>query len=381
MPGGRVGGVTVHLDAATAQPLHPAAREALLTALDDGWGDPERRYAAGRHARRLSDAAAETVAAAVGARPDEVALVAGDTLATTLGVLGLLRGRRRAGDGVVHSAVEHSAVLHAAATARPVEVGVDRWGRVDATAFAEAVAVPGTALAALQSANGEVGTVQPVDAAAQACALAGVPLLVDATASLGRAPLPDGWSVLTGAARTFGGPGGVSLLVVRTGTRFPPVLPGQERAPRAPVPLAVATAVALQAAVAERGAEDARLRPLVGRLRTEVASRVPGVDVVGDPDLRLPGVLTFSCLYVDGESLTAALDAEGFAVSSGSACTSSTLQPSHVLAAMGALTSGNVRVSLARTTTPDDVERFLAVLPGVVARLRREAGVEEALWT
>ncbi|MCU1690916.1 MAG: aminotransferase class [Frankiales bacterium] len=371
--------MTVHLDAATAAPLRPAAREALLTALDDGWADPDRRYAAGRHAQRLRQAAAETVAAAVGARPDEVVLVAGDVLATTLGVLGLLQARRRAGDGVVHSAVEHSAVLHAAATARAVEVGVDARGRVDAGAFAAAVTAPGVALAALQSANGEVGTRQPVAEAAEACGASGVPLLVDATASLGRAPVPAGWSVLTGAARTFGGPAGVSLLVVRTGTRFAPVLPGQERAPLAPVPLAVATAVALQAAVAESAAEDARLRPLVARLRTEVAARVPGVDVVGDPDDRLPGVLTFSCLYVDGESLTAGLDAQGFAVSSGSACTSSTLQPSHVLAAMGALTSGNVRVSLSRTTTADDVERFLVVLPGVVSRLRREAGVEGLL--
>ncbi|MCW2778118.1 MAG: cysteine desulfurase, partial [Frankiales bacterium] len=340
---------------------------------------PERRYAAGRRARLLRDGAREAVAGVVGARPDEVRLVAGDALATTLGVLGALRARRRTGDVAVHSAVEHSAVLHACATGTPVEVGVDPLGRVDAGAFATAVRSPGVAVACLQSANGEVGTVQPVEDAARACREAGVPLLVDATASLGRAPVPSGWSLLTGSARGVGGPGGVSLLVVRTGTRFAAALPGDDGVPVAPLPLALATAVALQAAAAEAPAEDARLRPLVARLRDRVAAEVPGVDVVGDPVDRLPSVLTFSCLYVDGESLTAALDREGFAVSSGSACTSSTLQPSHVLAAMGALTSGNVRVSLSRTTTSDDVDRFLAVLPGVVARLRREAGVDGLL--
>ncbi|MCW2608011.1 MAG: aminotransferase class, partial [Frankiales bacterium] len=206
-----------------------------------------------------------------------------------------------------------------------------------------------------------------------------VPLLVDATASLGREPVPGGWSVLTGSARGAGGPSGVSLLVVRTGTRFRAPLPGDERVPPAPLPLVVATAVALQAASDEAADEDARLRPLVDRVRAQVPRLVPGVDVVGDPSDRLPHVVTFSCLYVDGASLADALDAEGFAVGSGSACTSSTLEPSHVLAAMGALTSGNVRLSLSRDTRPDDVDRLLAVLPRVVAGLRRDAGVADLL--
>ena len=368
-----------YLDAATAAPLHPAARQALLAALDEGWADPARRHAPGRRARLLGDGAAEAVAAVVGARADEVSFVAGDVLATTLGVLAAARARRRVGDVVVHSAVEHSAVLLAAATATPVAVGVDEVGRVEARAFAQAVQGPGVALACLQTANGEVGTRQPVAEAAAACATAGVPLLVDATASLGREPVPDGWSVLTGSSRAWGGPAGVSPLVVRTGTRTSAALPGDDPLPPAPLPLVLAAAVGLQAAAAEAPAEDVRLRPLVDRLRAGVVAGVPGVDVVGDPVDRLSHVLTFSCLYVDGESLSDALDREGFAVSSGSACTSSTLQPSHVLAAMGALTSGNVRLSLNRGTTVDDVGRFLTVLPRVVARLRADAGVEGLL--
>jgi len=136
----------------------------------------------------------------------------------------------------------------------------------------------------------------------------------------------------------------------------------------------LAAAVALQAAESERVAEDARLRPLVDRIRAVVAQRVPDVEVVGDPVDRLPHLVTFSCLFVDGEQLLRALDEAGFEVSSGSSCTSSTLEPSHVLAAMGVLTHGNVRVSLSRLVTEADVNRFLDVLPGIVQRLRAEGG-------
>ena len=137
------------------------------------------------------------------------------------------------------------------------------------------------------------------------------------------------------------------------------------------VPGALAAAAALQAVVAERGEVDARQRALVDTLREHVA-RIPDVDVVGDPVDRLPHLVTFSCLYVDGEALVTELDRHGFGVASGSACTASTLTPSHVLAAMGALTHGNVRLSLTRETTPEQVEDFLAVLPGVINRLRAE---------
>ena len=220
------------------------------------------------------------------------------------------------------------------------------------------------------SASHEVGTVQPVAAVAQACAGAGVPLLVDAAQTVGRAPLPEGWSVLTASSHKWGGPAGVGLLIVRSGTRIdldPPPAPS--------VPLVVAAAAALRAARAEAEPESARLAPLVDRIRATVAATVPDVEVVGDPVDRLPHLVTFSCLYVDGEALLHALDRRGFAVSSGSSCTSSTLRPSHVLEAMGVLSHGNVRVSLHRETTAEQVERFLAELPGIVADLRTEAGV------
>lgn len=210
-----------------------------MAAFDDGWADPARLYTEARRAGQLLDAARAAVADVIGARPDEVTFCANGSVAAHLAVLGGLAGRRRTGRVFVHSAVEHSAVLHAAAQhGESVSVAVDRNGRVSTSAFADAVRAPGVALAALMSANHEVGTVQPVPEVAAACADAGVPLYVDAAQTLGRAPLPGGWSLLTASARKWGGPPGVGVLVVRTGTRWSAPHPADERergrAPGAP---------------------------------------------------------------------------------------------------------------------------------------------------
>ncbi|MEU6078545.1 aminotransferase class V-fold PLP-dependent enzyme [Micromonospora sp. NPDC047074] len=375
----------VYLDSATAAPLHPVARQALLAALDDGWADPGRLYTQARRARQLLDAAREATAQTLGVRADELSFTPSGTTAAHSAVLGGLAGRRRVGPALVHSAIEHSAVLHAAerhvaAGGTATSVPVDRLGRLDLAGWAAAVRTPGVALAALIAASHEVGTLQPVTEAVRECAEAGVPLYVDAAQVVGRAPVPAGWSVLSASAHKWGGPPGLGVLVVRKGTRWESPWPADEReAGRTPgtlnLPAVVAAAASLRAVTADAAAEAARLTPLVARIRARVAAEVPDVEVVGDPDRRLPHLVTFSCLYVDGEALLHALDRRGFAVSSGSSCTSSTLRPSHVLEAMGVLSHGNVRVSLHRETTEADVERFLDELPGVVAGLRAEAGV------
>jgi cysteine desulfurase len=379
--------VSGYFDAATASPLHPAARAALEVALDDGWADPRRVHREGRQARRLLDAARASTASSLGARPDEVMFASSGTAAIQLGMLGALAAGRRRGRHLVASAVEHSAVL---ATAQMHErdggtadlVGVDRLGRVDADAFAAALG-PETALACLQTANHEVGTAQPLGPVAEAAAAAGVPLFVDAAASTGRLGPAAAWDLLVASARKWGGPAGVGVLAVRTGTRWRSVLPDDEaeagRFPGGvPVPLAVAAAAALEAVEAERAAESARLSALVDRLRAEVPRRVPDVDLLGDPDPagRLPHVLAFSCLYVAGEALMTELDRAGFSVSSGSSCSSSALTPSHVLVAMGALTHGNVRLGLHAGVGDDDVAAFLDALPPIVAGLRAGAGAD-----
>jgi len=191
--------------------------------------------------------------------------------------------------------------------------------------------------------------------------------------SAGRIPVPAGWNLLSASARKWGGPAGVGVLVVRKGTRW--VSPWPQGQGSVNLPAVLAAAASLQAVHAEAEAENARLSALIDRIRATVAATVPDVEIVGDPVQRLPHLVTFSCLYVDGESLLHALDQRGFAVSSGSSCTSSTLQPSHVLAAMGALTHGNIRISLHRETTSSDVDRFLAELPGIVKELRTEVGM------
>ncbi|MGH8793970.1 MAG: cysteine desulfurase family protein [Stackebrandtia sp.] len=374
---------SVYLDAASACPLHPAAEQALHAALADGWADPGRRYSQARRARQLLDAARQTTAEVLGVRAEEVHFAANGTQAVHAGVLGALRAGRRRGDVFVHSAVEHSSVLHAAARheadgGRAAVAPVNRCGRVDVAKLAEAVSAPDVALVAVQSANHEVGTVQPIAEIAETCG--DVPLLVDAAQSVGRAETPAGWSMLTASARKWGGPAGVGVLAVRKHARWRSPWPQDVADPDMPgalnLPAVVAAAASLRAVAAEREAEAARLRRLTARIREQVA-KTPYVEVVGDPDDRLPHIVAFSYPFEDGEPLLTALDERGFEVSAGSSCTASALRPSHVLEAMGVLSHGNIRISLHRDTAEAEVDGFLKALPEAVARLRAEAGVAD----
>lgn len=358
-----------------------------MASLDEGWADPARLYREGRRARMLLDAAREAMAEAVGCRADELVFTSSGTRAVQAGIAGALAGRRRVGRHLIVSAVEHSSVLHSADAheadgGTATQVAVDRTGAVTAASYANALR-PDTALACLQSANHEVGTEQPVATVAEVCRAAGVPLLVDAAQSLGWGRVEDGWSLLTASAHKWGGPSGVGLLVVRKGVRFAPQGPADEReSGRAAgfenIPAIVAAAASLRAVRAEAAQEAVRLRELTERIRARVPGLVPDVEVVGEAERRLPGIVTFSCLYVDGETLLHELDRAGFSVSSGSSCTSSTLTPSHVLKAMGVLSEGNVRVSLPPGTAQEDVERFLEVLPMAVAGVREKLGAPVA---
>ncbi|MGI9155281.1 MAG: cysteine desulfurase family protein [Marmoricola sp.] len=370
-----------YLDGASSEPLRPAAREVLAKALEQGYADPRRLHGPARTARLLLDNARAVVAESLGVRADEVTFTPSGTHAVHLGVLGLLAGRVRAGNRLVVSAVEHSAVLHAgrwhqARGGEMVTVPVDPLGRVSPAAVTASLADSGpAAVMAVQTANHEVGTLQPV---AEIAARTEAPLFTDACASAGRLALPDGWAAAAASAHKWGGPAGVGVLLVRKGARWRQPFPGDDRIDERGtgfenVPGALAAAAALQATVAEADALAARQHALVDRVRAAAAA-IPDTEVVGDPVDRLPHLVTFSCLYVDGEALVTELDRLGFGVASGSACTASTLEPSHVLAAMGALTHGNVRVSLTRDTTAAQVDAFCRALPDVVARLRRELG-------
>ncbi len=360
-----------YLDSASSMPLHPAARAILERALTAGYADPRRLHQAGRRAQLILENARASVAESLGVRADEVTFTSSGTRACHLGVLGLARpGARIAASAVEHNAVMHAGEWHAERGGHFRTIPVDATGRV----------LPGTVPAdcdvlAVQSANHEVGTVQHVDEVTAGHEGA---VFVDACASGGRLALPRRWDALALSAHKWGGPAGVGVLVVRKAARWRPPFPADDRGDeRATGFENVPGALAAAAALAEVVADDtgrARQRALIDRVRRSVAE-IEDIDVVGDPADRLPHLVTFSCLYVDGEALVTELDRRGFAVASGSACTASTLRPSHVLAAMGALTHGNVRLSVDDATTEADIDRFLAVLPGAIADLRAEAGL------
>jgi cysteine desulfurase len=368
-----------YLDAASTTPLHPRARAALLEAMD-GFGDPSRLYGRGRRARTLLDRSREQLAAAVGAAPDEVIFTSGGTEAANLAVTGMARaaGRRR---HLVVSAVEHTSVL---APARALagqgfevtEVGVDGTGRVDPDELAEAVR-DDTLLVCLQHANHEVGTIQPVQEAAALAHERRALVLVDACQTLGRLPVDMaglGADLLVASGHKCYGPPGTGFLVASGRARPWPVLVGDEREHRRRagmenLPGIAAMAAAVTARVAEAPGERDRMAGLASRLLAGLAT-IPEVVVHGDPGQRLPHLVAFSVLYIEGEALLLLLDGEGIAVHSGSSCTADSQEPSHVLAAMGAITHGSVRVSFLRDTTESDVDRLLAVLPAAVADLR-----------
>lgn len=372
---------SAYLDTASAEPLHPAAREVLLAALDRGYADPRRLHRPARDARLLLDNARAVIAQEIGVRADEVGFTSSGSDAVHRGLLGLVRARANdAGGptGIVHTAVEHSSVLHAVEWRESPahrRVAVDHLGRVSADAVADAARADGVAAVAVQAANQEVGTRQPVD---ELDLPERMPLFVDAAAAIGRGPLPQRWSALAGSARKWGGPAGVGILAVRRGVRWTTPFPGDDGLDNLPgmaaPPLALAAAAALQAVRAEEAATAARHRGLTDRIRAAVGA-IPDTEVVGDPGDRLPHLVTFSCLYVAGDEIVTALDRRGFSVASGSACTASTLEPSHVLAAMGALTHGNVRVSLGRDTTADDVAALCSAVTEEVTRIRTSAGL------
>lgn len=374
-----------YLDWASQTPLHPAAREALLAAYDAGWADPTRLHREGRQARLLYDAAREAVADALGVSPPEVSFTSSGTAAAHLAVLGTLAGNRRRGPELIVSVIEHSCVLHAAAAHEAsggllTRLPVDGGGHVVMAALE-----PGerTALVSVQSANQEIGTRQHVADIAERCRAAGAPLHVDAAQSVGHEPVNVrewGCALLTASAHKFGGPAGAGVLVVREGTRWERPGPEDDRGdPRVSGPLdvpgAVATAAALVARAGEIGEEKVRLHAYTERIRAAAAA-IPDTQLHGDPDPseRLPHLVSMSFLYVDGEALLDRLASQGVAAASGSACTASSLSPSHVLEAISALTHGNLRVSLGRDTTEQDVDRLLNVLPAAVAELRAEAG-------
>lgn len=381
----------VNLDAMSGSASPPRAMAVWADAVARGWSDPQRAHAEGRAARALLDDSREQVATALGARADEIAFTSSLSQAHRRAVVGFAIGRMRSSTRVVSSAVEHSALLHACAALADgwrtpttsawdhTIVGVQPDGAVNAAEFVTAVNGAPTAFAVLQAANSEVGTLQPLADVAQQLA-SGTPLLVDGTALLGETGFGETpWDVLTASAAHLGAPAACAVLAVRAGTRWrSPDRPtdGYEHG-WVPGQPDIATIAAYAAALTESVADverSRRLSALTTQIRDAVPNLISDCVVVGAPHHRTSHIVTMSFLYVSGAALAAELDDAGFAVASGSACASDVLAPSHVLAAMGALTEGNIRVSLPWHITQADVDSFLNALPGCVARVRAKFG-------
>ncbi len=349
----------------------------MLPYLRDHHADPGRVHADGRVTRVAIEAAREQVAALIGARPREVVFTSGGTEAVNAAVYGAVR-RSRTNNRIVTTAVEHSSVLDACRRepVETVEVSVDAVGRFAAADVIDAV-TPTTALVSVQLANHEVGTLQPAAAICATARDAGVLVHVDACAAVGYTPVDFaalGADLMSVTAHPWGGPKGIGALVVRRGLRIPPFLVGgaQERARRAGIEN-IPAIVGLGAAAAEctdtAASEPARLRTLTDALRKGL-STTPGLVPYGDATTGLPNVVCFGVDGVEAEPVLLGLDQQGIAIHSGSACSSETLEPSPVLAAMGADADHALRVSVGWSSTETDVERFLTAFPDVVARLR-----------
>ena len=373
----------VYLDYAATTPLRAEARDAMLDVLSRRWGNPSSGHRWGREARAALEDARARLAAVIGAAPAEIVFTRGGTEADNLAVLGV--AAQDASRAVAVAAVEHKAVLAAAKAVggdRSISVPVDRDGVVHLDALEQIVRDCRPALVSVMWANNEVGAVQPVERIADLCAKAGVPFHSDAVQALGKLPVRVDRvraDLLAFSAHKLGGPRGAGALFVRRGTRLAPLLHGggQERGLRPgteDVAAATAFAVAAEQAEAEREEVVARIAALRDRLEAGLCERVPGlvINAAGAP--RLPTISNVSAPGADPEMLLPALDVEGVAASSGSACNSGAVSASHVLTAMGLpveLAGPSVRFSLGRDSTDADVDRVLEVFPQVLERLRR----------
>jgi cysteine desulfurase len=375
---------TAYFDHAATTPVDPQVLEAMLPYFGERYGNPSELHRMGREARAAVDEARASVAASLGAGEKEIVLTSGGTEADNLALFGYL-GRFRPGHLIV-SAVEHPAVMEAARALNrdgwAVDfVPVDSQGVVDLDAYEQAFR-DDTRLASVMYANNVVGTVQPVAGLSRIAHEKGAAFHTDAVQAVGSLPIDVGEldvDMLSLSAHKFHGPKGVGALYVKRGTRMQPMIHGggHERRLRSGtenVPGIVGMGVALTLATGLLPRVRPRLETLRDRLTRGLVERIPEVTSLGHPTQRLPGNVAFSVRYVEGESMLLQLDAAGFMVSSGSACASGSLEPSHVVLAMGLGAEeahGSMRVSLGRENTDEEADAFLEAFPPIVDKLRQ----------
>lgn len=378
----------IYLDHNATTPLHPGVLEAMTPYLTDHFGNGSSIHAYGREARNAIDTAREQVADLIGAKsPSEIVFTSSGTEADNHAIKGLaeLQRSRDAGHHIITSSVEHHAVLH---TCQHLEkhgfdvtyVPVDRYGRIHLDALREAIS-EATILISIMHANNETGTVQPIVEVAEIAAAHDIPLHTDAVQSVGKLPLDVQEleiSLLSLSGHKLYGPKGIGVLYIRRGMRLENLMHGgsherNRRAGSENVPAIVGLGAAAQIARKDRESYVEHLDCLTHKLRDGLHESLDGLHENGHPEHCLPGTLNISFEYVEGESLILRLDMEGICVSTGSACTSGSMEPSHVLAALGIqpqLAQGTVRFSLGRDNTEAEISEVIDKVPKIIEQMR-----------
>lgn len=373
----------IYLDHSATTPTDPRVAEAMRPYLEGQYGNPSSIYRAGQDARVAVEQAREKVAALIGAKPKEIIFTGGGTESDNSAIKGLALKK---GQGhLVTTAIEHPAVLNVVKwlekqgfSATYLPVGSD--GVVDPDEVKKSLK-PDTILISMMHANNEVGTIQPLEAVAAMAGERDIPFHTDAVQTVGKVPIDVGKmgvSLLSLSGHKFYGPKGIGVLYIRRGVRLEPCIHGghQEWGKRGGtenVPGIVGIGKAAEIAMEEMEDDEARVRVLRDRLETGLAERIEDLQFNGHREKRLSAVSNVCVKYVEGEAMLLRLDYHGIAASSGSACTSGTLEPSHVLLAMGItaeVAHSSLRFSLGKGNTGEQIEEVLEVLPPIVKKLR-----------
>lgn len=375
----------IYLDNAATTPVSPQVLEKMLPYFTDCFGNASSIYETGREARKAVDVARKQAAAAIHAKPQEIYFTAGGSESDNWAIKGAAFARQSKGKHIITTSVEHHAVLH---TCEWLEgqgfqvsyLPVDEYGLVSAQQV-EAAITDETILITIMAANNEIGTLMPIKEIAAVAKARGVLMHTDAVQAMGAVPIDVAdWGVdlLSLSAHKFHGPKGVGLLYIRTGLKIDSLVHGgaQERGRRAgtenlPAIVGMGEAMQLAAQACEQNA--ARLVLLRDDLIQRLMQAIPDIRLNGHPSKRLPGNVNISVRFIEGEALLLRLDLAGIAASSGSACTSGSLDPSHVLLAIGLpheIAHGSLRFSLSDQSTQHDVDEVVRVLPGIVKILR-----------
>ena len=375
----------VYFDHAATTPTDPVIAQAVLEYMTDIYGNPGSVHAYGRQSRQAVDVAREQVAKLINAQPTEIFFTSGGTESDNIALKGIAYANRGRGNHIITSAIEHHAVLEPCDELKKegfevTILPVDEFGRVDPEAVKAGIK-PETILISIMFANNEVGTIQPIAEIGAIAKERGIYFHTDAVQAVGNWPIDVkamNIDLLTMSGHKFNAPKGIGALYVRKGVRLRSIQQGggQERHLRPGtenVPGIVGLGLAAEKA---RVGMDEKIRyttRLRDRLLAGILDKVPEIKLNGHPSFRLPGNVNVSVIYVEGESLLLNLDMKGIAASSGSACTSGSLDPSHVLLAMGldhATAHGSLRLTLGDDNTEEDVDYFLEVFPAIVERLR-----------